>query len=130
MAKIMNDLPAWFDIFRQTLTIQVASGTQLSTVEVQELLLLVEDDIGRETIKDTIPTGGDAFVHQAKWKKPADQKEKETRSCYNCGNKGHFKNVCRSQKKVDGQQGQTNEAIGFHGKVKERSRWFRLAWQL
>ena len=89
VAKLINDLPARYDNFRQTYYIQAAART-LTFEQIQAQLGIIEINVGLSVkSQDT----GEAFMAR-KPNRPKFNKKKENRECFYCKKVGHLKMNC------------------------------------
>lgn len=99
IAKLVNDLPEPYGLFKQTYLLQAAAGTVLSMADLQMQLLLIEASLDRAALTGQ-EDAGDAFLAKKVWPKAGQniKQRKETRECFHCKIKGHIKRDCRKWK--------------------------------
>lgn len=114
VSKLITDLPAKFDNFRQAYLIQAASGVVVTFERLRNQLQLVEASFENEKT-DAANSGNALVANRSKGDTSGGKQKKETRKCHHCKKIGHLKRDCRKLKSEQSAQAQqaTSESGSF-----------------
>lgn len=96
VSKLITDLPAKFDNFRQAYLIQAASGVTVTFERLRNQLQLIEASLNEK--KDGADSGDALVANRTKSEANGGKQKKETRKCHHCKKIGHLKRDCRKLK--------------------------------
>lgn len=100
VAKLINDLPAKFDTFRETYYIQAVSDRTIKFDDIRQQLVLIESRASDVSNKSD---SGDALVTRSQTssnnkRSSTVKKSRNKREYYECHTQGHFRRDCRKYK--------------------------------
>lgn len=116
IAKLITDLPEKFATMKSMYRFEMATGKLASVAftDVQGQLQLLKREMGSTESDQTpkVESNMEALVAQGKFRqkkpfkgrKPFQDKQKETRECFYCGNAGHLNVSCEKRKRDKEQQ--------------------------